>query len=49
MYEGKWSETGPHDGLDEAVELLVNKMHFTWKSWTGKEVVSCFLLVTGMD
>lgn len=36
-------------GWKEAVELLFNKMHSTRKFWTGKEVVSCFLLVTGME
>lgn len=29
--------------------LLANKMNFIQNSWAGKGLVSCFLLVTGLD
>lgn len=49
MHEGEWSDTDWLVGPDEAGKLLVNKMHFSQSSWAGKELASCFFLVTGMD
>ena len=49
MHEGEQSDTDWLEGLDEAAKRLLNKMHFSQSPWDGKELVSCFLLVAGMD